>query len=308
MRPDDLLYLQAVRRYYDDVAPLHLKYLGWTYQAGLVKTASDGAAGRATNLFCASRANIRPGDRILDAGCGIGGPALDIALAFAAVRVDAVTLSPVQARYASSFARHAGLPDRVRVYVADFHLLPFASGVFDVALFLESIGYAYDVRQLLAEVYRVLRPGGSLYIKDVFQREPLESAQERAALAEFDQAYVQRTPRAGATVEAISATGFQDVESDDLTDMLSTEAFANANVVVRDGVPYLTELGLYHRMQRLRLGSGPPVDRPGRPIVGFTEIRGRKPLQEAHETQPGRSARSHPTDAVLEPDPASERF
>jgi ubiquinone/menaquinone biosynthesis C-methylase UbiE len=278
MRHDDLLYRQAVRGYYDDVAPLHLKYLGWTYQAGLVKTASDAAAGQATNLFCASRASIRPGDRILDAGCGLGGPALDIARAFAGVRVDAITLSPVQARYASSFARHAGLADRVRVCVADFHSLPFASGVFDVALFLESIGYAYDVRQLLAEVYRVLRPGGALYIKGVFQREPVDSARERAALAEFDQAYVHRTPRAGATVEAIGATGFRDVESDDLSDMLSTEAFVNANVVVRDGVPNLTELGLYHSLRRLRFGSGPPVDPLDRPIVRFTEIRGRKPL------------------------------
>ena len=291
MRHDDLLYRQEVRGYYDDVAPLHLKYLGWTYQAGLVKTASDAEAGRATNLLCAARASIRPGDRILDAGCGIGGPALDIAHAFAGVRVDAITLSPVQARYASSFARHAGLSDRVRVYVGDFHSLPFSSNVFDVALFLESIGYAYDVRQLLAEVYRVLRPGGALYIKDVFQREPLESAQERAALAEFDQAYVQRTPRAGATVEAISAIGFRDVESDDLTGMLSTEAFTNANVVVRDGVPNMTELGLYHSLRRLRLRSSPPVDRLDRPIVRFAEIRGRKPLQEAHETPSGRSAR-----------------
>ena len=161
--------------------------------------------------------------------------------------------------------------------MGDYHALPFASGVFDVALFLESIGYAYDVRRLLAEVYRVLRPGGALYIKDVFQREPLESARERAALAAFDRTYVQRTPRVGATVAAIGATGFRDVESDDLTGMLSAEAFANANVVVRDGVPYLTELGLYHRMRRLRLDAASPVERPDRPIVRFAEMRGRKP-------------------------------
>jgi len=263
-------YLGEVRRYYDRVTPLYLRYMGDTYQAGLIRAGSEAAPYRATNLFCASRAGIQPGHRVLDAGCGTGGPAIDIAQSIAGVTIDAITLSPVQAHRANELVRQAGLADRIRVYLGDFHRLPFDEGAFDTALFLESMGYSYDPDQLLAEVCRVLRPGGTLYVKGIFQREPLLSEQERAGLAEFDQVYAHKTPRMSTTVQRVSALGFRRVESDDLTEMLSTEAFAGAMVTVRDGVPALTELGQLHR-------SCLPAGHGDRPVYCFGEIKARKP-------------------------------
>lgn len=140
-------------------------------------------------LALADRAGIRDGDRILDAGCGVGGPASIIASRYSRVAIDAVTNSPLQVEIARQLLETSALrdPDRVAVHLADFQHLPFEGNRFDVVMFLESTGYAQDVGQLYSEAARVLRPGGRLYVKDVFcDGAPLEPSRQQQ-MAAFDE-------------------------------------------------------------------------------------------------------------------------
>jgi SAM-dependent methyltransferase len=123
-----------------------------------------------------------------------------------------VTLSQVQAAMATRLVRAAGLADRVRIHVADFHRLPFADGCFDVAFYFEVTGYSPDREALYRESARVLRPGGTAYVKDLFRREdPLTDGQRRSMSA-FDELWAcVGSPTLSETERAMRAAGFVDV-------------------------------------------------------------------------------------------------
>jgi SAM-dependent methyltransferase len=111
----------------------------------------------------------RDGQRVLDVGCGVGGPAISLARA-AGVEVVGVTVSNAQVEQATARARSAGLGERVRFEYADAMDLPFADGSFDSAWFVESLIHMPDKERALAEVARVLKPGSRLAVADMFRR------------------------------------------------------------------------------------------------------------------------------------------
>lgn len=62
-------------------------------------------------------------------------------------------------------AKEANPEYKSRFKVASWDNLPFKDNYFDTILFLETIGYAENVDQMLSECYRVLKPGGTLFSK-----------------------------------------------------------------------------------------------------------------------------------------------
>jgi len=103
------------------------------------------------------------GERLLDLGCGVGGSSRLLARS-AGVEVVGVTLSAVQAEEATR-RREAGQS----FAVADMENLPFASGSFDAAWAVESLSHVENRAGAIAEVARVLKPGGRLAIADWFR-------------------------------------------------------------------------------------------------------------------------------------------
>jgi ubiquinone/menaquinone biosynthesis C-methylase UbiE len=175
----------------------------------------------ASNLALAADAGVLPGHRVLDAGCGVCGPAVDIARHHPEVTVDSVTLSPRQAEAARGRVEEAGLGGRVRVHVGDYHALPFADGEFDVALFLESACYSYDPAALFREVARVLRPGGRVLVKDVFRRAGDFPPEVEAQFDEFNRLYRSRISPAAHFAAAMEGAGLVDIAVEPLAPRMS---------------------------------------------------------------------------------------
>lgn len=166
----------------------------------------------ASVLYMAERAGIRSRDLVLDAGCGVGGPAMAIATAFDEVVVEGVTISDVQVAVGRRLIEKAGLDQRVHLQCADFHDLPFRGATFDVALYLEVTNYSYDRAQMFAETARVLKPGGRLYVKDLFRPESVSSEQQ-SDLEDFEEMWAcVRVPTLSETIDAIEASGLVAVE------------------------------------------------------------------------------------------------
>lgn len=126
---------------------------------------------------------FKPGMKVVDAGCGVCGPAIYFAQN-AGVEVHAVTISKEQYEVAQMRISEAGVADKVKVYLGDYHELKnlLDSDGYDVVYFLESFGHSPYHQKAINSAWKVLKSGGLLYIKDLFRREPL--LEEHAAKIE----------------------------------------------------------------------------------------------------------------------------
>ena len=129
-------------------------------------------------------AGINDGMHILDAGCGVCGPAIYFA-AKKNITVDCVTNSKVQKEIAEKEIEKNNLSHRVKVHHMDYHQLEklFAEKSFDLVYFLESYGHATGQTRLLKGVHRVLKLGGSIYIKDYFAAETYDNNYKNLRMA-----------------------------------------------------------------------------------------------------------------------------
>ncbi len=121
-----------------------------------------------TNKVLMEIADIKEGEKILDAGCGVGGSAFYLAVHRNA-KVCGITLSEKQHAYATKKCNELGLEDLVDFKIEDYTQTKFKNNSFDVVWAIESITSAQDKVNFANEAYRLLRPGGRLIIADYFK-------------------------------------------------------------------------------------------------------------------------------------------
>jgi SAM-dependent methyltransferase len=118
----------------------------------------------------AAAAGIEPSSRVLDLGCGIGGPARYLAATFGC-KVTGVDLSPAFIDAATYLTARTGLSDRVTFQVGEALHLPFEDSAFD-AVFLQHVAMNVGDRSALyAEARRILAKGGRFATYDVVLRD-----------------------------------------------------------------------------------------------------------------------------------------
>jgi 2-polyprenyl-3-methyl-5-hydroxy-6-metoxy-1,4-benzoquinol methylase len=101
--------------------------------------------------------HVRPGQDVLDLGCGDG--AFAALIAGAGAQVTAADVSAEALRRAAQRA-----PQATIVRLVEGAALPFAEDAFDLVWLGETLEHVADVTGLLAEVRRVLRWGGTLLV------------------------------------------------------------------------------------------------------------------------------------------------
>lgn len=195
--------------HYDERAPVGDRYGGgqlhmW-YWYGDDDPASLPEAIERVSEKVVQALGVRPGERVLDAGCGTGGLALRLARE-AGARVTGVTISRYEVRLARERARDGpGAPD-VEFLLGDFAHLPFPDASFDAVVALESLQNAHDLDQVTAELRRVLRPGGRLTLADLSR----ESDTERARLKRFMASLaLRRLPSLREWLQTLRRVGFE---------------------------------------------------------------------------------------------------
>lgn len=119
-----------------------------------------------TNRATVELAELLPGERLLDIGCGSGAAireAVQLTLLDTAIGVDP---TPAMIRAAGELSANILPTGRVHFLIAPAEHLPLATATFTVALAINSVNHWPDLLQGLAEAYRVLAPSGRLFIAD----------------------------------------------------------------------------------------------------------------------------------------------
>ncbi|GAA5829011.1 hypothetical protein JCM5353_000869 [Sporobolomyces roseus] len=112
--------------------------------------------------YLALQAGLKPKFRVLDVGCGVGGPAREIAR-FADVEVVGLNNNAFQVGRANKYTEKAGLSDQVSFVKGDFMKLSeqFGPNSFDAVYAIEATCHAPSWEGVYGEIFKVLKPGGT---------------------------------------------------------------------------------------------------------------------------------------------------
>jgi arsenite methyltransferase len=155
------------------------------YESDAVRWLLDGQlhpGGERLTRRLAKLAGIERGQRVLDVACGNGATARLLARELEC-QVVGVDLGARAIEQSADAARAADLAARVSFVLGDAEELPFADAGFDVAISECSLCTFPDKRRAIAEMTRVVRPGGSIAIADVTADLDALPAQLRSAAA-----------------------------------------------------------------------------------------------------------------------------
>ena len=156
------------------------------------------------------------GETIVDVGSGAGADACVAAmLAGGQGRVIGVDCTPAMVAKARRNAQAAGLSN-IRFIEAEMSALPLPDACADMVISNGVINLSMDKPRVLAELFRILRPGGRLRIADMV-RDPSCTAHPCNTGVESWADCVSGTLEPGHFLELLYAAGFADAVMTDFT-------------------------------------------------------------------------------------------
>lgn len=179
------------------------------------------------------------GKRVLDIGCGIGGPAFVLARKYGA-HVTGIDLEPQLIERATRRATELGLSDQIDFRAVALGPLPFPDKTFDVVFTSGALTQTEDKSGIVSECFRVLRPGGVLTCYDWLKND---------APISDDMRYFFKME--GLTYNLITLAelgccmtegGFEDVTTEDASDWYRRESRREYEQMRGDGRPEVVGL------------------------------------------------------------------
>ena len=302
---DQESHLDRVETYYEDTwidyrftwMNEENRALHFGYWAPGIKSHADSLL--EMNRVMADAAHVGPGDRILDAGCGVGGTAMWLVENFD-VTVDGITISSDQVLRPRRYRGARGLQDRLTFDQQDYLATTFESEAFDVVWAQESACHAVDKQALLHEFARLLRPGGRLIMTDYFLQ-PREGTKDAELVRTWlDGWVVPNVPGEREWREMVAAAGMSEIELRDVSDSVQ-KSLRRLGRTVRMFSPLLSVMhrngGRSDTQRGNTAGSIAQWRAYKRGLWRFALITARKAGPSSAESSSGRMIGNSPADA-----------
>jgi len=173
--------VSEVKQYYEDWTQRYIESFGDTFQSRRLNDLH-----KLTDYLIES-AGIKSGMKIVDAGCGICGPAIMLCQKVD-IKMDAVTLSEEQAKIAKQKVADAGLSDKINVICGDFQQMDslLEKDAYDGVIYLESFVHSDNTQRAVDAAVAITKHLGFIYIKDLYHG-TARNEQERKDIAQVVQ-------------------------------------------------------------------------------------------------------------------------
>ncbi|KAH9941157.1 delta-sterol C-methyltransferase [Epithele typhae] len=216
-------YTDVINGYYDGATGLYEYGWGTSFHfSRYYKGESFYQALARHEHFLAFKMGLKPGMRVLDVGCGIGGPAREIAQ-FVDVNIVGLNNNDFQVGRARKLTAKADLSDRVTFEIGDFMKLSekFGPNSFDAVYAIEATVHAPSFAGVYGEIMKVLKPGGVFGVYEWVMTDKWDPSipehKEVAHQIEIGNGIPEMRPISNARA-ALRDVGFEVEYEDDLAD------------------------------------------------------------------------------------------
>ncbi|KAH3671379.1 hypothetical protein WICMUC_004676 [Wickerhamomyces mucosus] len=153
-------YNQSTHSYYNVVTDFY-EY-GWGTSFHFSRYYKGEAFAQATarhEHYLAHKIGIKEGWKVLDVGCGVGGPAREIAR-FTGAHITGLNNNDYQIGKAFHYAKKFHLEDQLNFIKGDFMNIDLPENSFDAVYAIEATVHAPVLEGVYSQIYKVLKPGG----------------------------------------------------------------------------------------------------------------------------------------------------
>ncbi|KAF2863737.1 hypothetical protein K470DRAFT_254630 [Piedraia hortae CBS 480.64] len=163
---------------------------------------------------------MHEGQRVLDVGCGVGGPAREIAK-FTGASIVGLNNNDYQIQRATAYTQREGLADRVSFVKGDFMQMSFPDNSFDAVYAIEATVHAPSLEGVYSEIFRVLKPGGVFGVYEWLMTAKYDNSNPhhreiRLGIEQGDG--ISNMERVDVALKAMEAAGFILESHEDLAD------------------------------------------------------------------------------------------
>ncbi|KAJ5116745.1 Sterol 24-C-methyltransferase [Penicillium angulare] len=168
--------------------------------------------------YLAMQTGIKEGMKVLDVGCGVGGPAREI-VKFTGAHVTGLNNNDYQIDRATHYAHKQGLSDKMAFVKGDFMQMKFPDNSFDAVYAIEATVHAPELVGVYSEIFRVLKPGGTFGVyewlmTDEYNNDDAEHRRIRLGIEQGDG--ISNMVRISEGVQAVKDAGFELLHHEDL--------------------------------------------------------------------------------------------
>ena len=163
---------------------------------------------------------LRDNMKVLDVGCGVGGPAREICK-FSSANITGLNNNDYQIERANRYSGVHGLADKLNFVKGDFMQMSFPPDTFDAVYAIEATVHAPSLEGVYSQIFKVLKPGGVFGVYEWLMTEAYdnENPEHRRIRLDIEQGDgISNMVQISEGLKAIKAAGFELEMHEDLAD------------------------------------------------------------------------------------------